>query len=46
MADKQTTKLLKELNLEDLIPRFLQESITLDIIKAFNRWIQKTWVGK
>ena len=37
MADKQTTKLLKELNLEDLISRFLQESITLDIIKSFQQ---------
>lgn len=30
MAYQQTTKILKDLNLEDLIPQFLQESITLD----------------
>ena len=30
-ADEQTTKVLKGLNLKELIPRFLQESITLHI---------------
>ena len=32
MADEHTTKALKDLNLEDPILQFLQESITLDII--------------
>lgn len=32
MVDEQSTKVLKDLNLEDLIPRFLQENINLDII--------------
>ena len=36
MADKQTTKVLKDLNLEYLLPRFLQECITLDIINKLS----------
>ena len=36
MADKQTTKVLKDLNVEDLISRFLQESVTLDIINKLS----------
>ena len=36
MADEQITNVLKDMNLEDLIPRFLQESITLDIINKLS----------
>lgn len=36
MKDEQTTKVLKDLNLDDLITRFLQERSTLDIINKLS----------
>ena len=36
MANERTTKALKDMNLEDLIPLSLQESITLDIINKLS----------
>ena len=36
MVDKQTTKVLKDFNLKDLIPRLLKESIILNIINKLS----------
>ena len=36
MLDEQSTKVLKDLNLEDRIPRSLQENINLDIINKLS----------
>ena len=36
MPDEQTTRVLEDLNLEDLVPRFFQEIIALDIINKLS----------